>query len=112
MPKPPPRLSLAAEYHDSQLESVYIGPRREIELVVRLDPVWNSGDGTTRRLRFSRIQNFDDVAAFFARIPGASSPGASLDQIGRIVRPGKDIIGIDLNDFGYVELVGARVDEG
>lgn len=109
-----PPLSLTASYHDGGLESVEIGPRREIDLVVALDPVWNSGDGTTRRLRFSAIQNFDEVASFFqsvlARAP--ERQGAYLDTVLDVVRMAKRVIGVELAHAGYVELHGAKVTEG
>ena len=112
MPTSHPRLPLGAEYHDGAVESVHIGPRRQVELVVRLDPVWNDGDGATRRLRFSKIENFEEVEAFFRRLPPREVPDAALDTVSRIVQPAKGVIGVELVNLGYVELRGAGWGEG
>jgi len=100
------RLPLHAEYHDGVVELIELGPRREVVLTVRLDPVWNNGDGTTRRLRFSAIENFDEVSGFFQR----AGPEYT-DEILEIVLVAKGIIGIELDHLGYVELRGAKVRE-
>ena len=105
------RLPLNAEYHDGVVEAVEVGPRREVALTVRLDPVWNNGDGSTRRLHFSAIDNFDEVTTFFR--PGSLAPeGAGcVDEVVGIVLVSKGIIGVDLARLGYVEIRGAKVRE-
>lgn len=100
------QLPLHAEYHDGVVEAIELGPRREVVFSVRLDPVWNNGDGSSRRLHFSAIQNFDEVAGFFE-----SAGPEYVDEILRIVRVSKDVIGIELDHLGYVELRGAKVRE-
>jgi hypothetical protein len=97
---------LKAQYHDGVVENIRLGPRREVVLTVRLDPVWNNGDGTTRRLRFSAIQNFDEVSDFFMR----AKPG-DVDEILEIVQVAKGVVGIELDHLGYVELRGIKVRE-
>ena len=110
MPKHARRLPLNAEYHDGAVEAVEVGPRREVAITVRLDPVWNDGDGSTRRLHFSAIQNFEEVAAFFRRASPANG-GGSVDEVIGIVLVSKGVIGIDLDGLGYIELRGAKVRE-
>src|SRR5688500_7980156 len=110
MPKHARRLPLNAEYHDGVVEAVEVGPRREVAITVRLDPVWNGGDGSTRRLHFSSIQNFEEVAAFFRRASPANE-GGFVDEVMGIVLVSKGTIGIDLDALGYIELRGAKVRE-
>ena len=105
------RLPLNAEYHDGVVEAVEVGPRREVVLAVELDPVWNDGDGSTRRLHFSAIKNFDEVAAFFRLAPPAPEGGDCVDEVVGIVLVSKGVIGVDLARLGYVEIRGAKVRE-
>jgi hypothetical protein len=105
------RFPLNAEYHDGVVEAIELGPRREVILTVRLDPVWNNGDGTTRRLHFSAIQNFDEVSGFFGRAGPVHEGAKCVDEILGIVRVAKGVIGIDLDHLGYLELRGAKVRE-
>lgn len=110
MPEHARRLPLNAEYHDGVIEGIEVGPRREVALSVRLDPVWNDGDGSTRRLHFSAIQNFEEVAAFFRRASPANE-GGFVDEVIGIVLVSEGIIGIDLDGLGYIELRGTKVRE-
>jgi hypothetical protein len=105
------RLALNAEYHDGAVEAVEAGPRREVALTVRLDPVWNNGDDSTRRLHFSAIENFDEVAAFFRQASSAPEGGGCVDEVVGIVLVSKGVIGVDLARLGYVEIRGAKVRE-
>jgi hypothetical protein len=109
MPKRPPHLHLSANYHDGQLEGVEFGPRREVVLSVRLDPVWNNGSDAPRRIRFSAIKNYAEVKAFFGGTSIRADTDRSLDEVLAIVRPSKTVIGIDFAKRGYVELQGAKV---
>ncbi len=106
-----PRLPLDAEYHDGQLEAVELGERRDVTLTIRLDPVWNGGQSPSRRIRFSGIENYDAVRAFFAKMPERPRADASLDEVVALVQPAKDRIGLDLARLGYIELQGAKVRE-
>jgi len=104
-------LSLNAEYHDGVVEALELGPRREVLLSVRLDPVWNNGDASIRRIHFSAIQNFDEVSAFFGKALPGNRGAPFVDEILAIVRVAKNVIGIELDHLGYVELHGAKVRE-
>ena len=110
MAAPSRRVVLAAQYHDALVESITVGPRREIELVVHLNAAMNDGDSSFRRLRFSAIDNFDEAAAFFGQAVRLA-PDAYLDQILGIFMPRKGVIGVELDKLGYIELVGAKVRE-
>jgi hypothetical protein len=105
------RLPLGAEYHDGQVESIEVGPRREVVIIVRLDPVWNNGDGSTRRLHFSAIENFEEVAAFFRGSLPARGTAGYLDEMIAVTLVSKDVVGIHLSVSGYVEVRGAKVRE-
>jgi hypothetical protein len=105
------RLPLNAEYHDGAVEAVEIGPRREIILTVRLDPVWNMGDSSSRRLHFSAIKNFDEVAAFFRQTSPTPEGGGCVDEITGVVLVSKGVIGVDLARLGFIEIRGAKVRE-
>jgi hypothetical protein len=109
MPKNARRLPLGAEYHDGHIESVEVGPRREVVITVRLDPVWNDGDDSARRLHFSSIQNFEEVASFFGRC--SSAQGGCRDDVLGITLVADGVIGIELTYTGYVEVRGAKVRE-
>jgi hypothetical protein len=109
MSKRLPRLPLKSEYHDGQVETIELGPRREVTLTIRLDPVWNGGDSTSRRLHLSAIQNFDDVAAILGGTE--QSRGRAVDEIIAVVRPSKAVVGIDFARRGYIEFRGAKVSE-
>ena len=105
------RLSLGAEYHDGWIESVELGPRREVVLTVRLDPVWNDGDGSSRRLHLSSIQNFEEVAAFFGRCLAERVSAEYVDEVHGITLVSEGVIGIELASSGYVDVRGAKVRE-
>jgi hypothetical protein len=111
MSKRAPRLPLEHEYHDGAVVRIEIGPRREVVLHVRLDPVWNDGDESVRRLQFSAIENFDEVAAFFARHLPPPPPNAMVDEVVAVMQPAKRVVGVELSHLGYIELHGAKVRE-
>ncbi len=67
--------SFKHEFHDASLVSYSIGPRREIELEIDLDPVWNETGGIVR-VRFGNIKNFDHVKRFLESIPPLPSKDA------------------------------------
>lgn len=59
---------LLNNYHDARLESVAIGPRRELTLFIHLDPVWNATILQDAVVRFGSIANFDEVERFFSNL--------------------------------------------
>ena len=104
-------LGLKANYHDGQLEALEIGPRREITLSVRLDPVWNGGDDRVQRLHLSAIENFEEVRAFFENVASAESRDRPLGEVIRIARAANGAVGVDLSPQGYVEVQTRKVRE-
>jgi hypothetical protein len=109
--RPASSLPLKANYHDAAIEAIKVGPRREVVLTVWLDPVWNGGDSSPRRLHFSAIENFDEVSVFFQRVSPAPEGGGSVDEIEEIALASKGVIRVDLARLGRVEIRGAKVRE-
>ncbi len=60
--------SLLNDYHDSQLERVAIGPRRELTLFIHLDPECNPSILEYAVVRFGSRDNFDEVERFFSAL--------------------------------------------
>ena len=106
-PKPYP---LKANFHDGQLEAVEFGPRREVTLSVRLDPVWNGGDARVQRLQLSAVENYEEVRAFFARATAPDAERPIAEVIG-VVRAADGVVGLDLTRLGYVEVRTRKVRE-
>ncbi len=111
MTKQPPRLPLSYEYHDGAVLQVDIGPRHEVVIHIRLDPVWNEGDDSVRRLRFSAIRTFDDVVVFFRRQLPPEVSGAAVDEVVAILRLDKGVVGLELSKLGVVEIHTSKVME-
>src|SRR5262245_31808079 len=103
-----PKFPTHYEYHDGSLEAVELGPRREVTLHIGLDPVWNNGDALVRRLRFSAIKNYEEVATFFGPYASSATNSGSLDTILGISKPGKELVGIEMDRLGYIELHGTK----
>ena len=74
--------ALTYTYHDSQLEGCDFGPRRELRMSLRLDPVWNPHAPDVVTLHFSSIDNFAVVHAFFSKVVAASLREPLADVIG------------------------------
>ncbi|MDY3557900.1 hypothetical protein R5W23_005867 [Gemmata sp. JC673] len=72
--------SLAHDFRHARIEAVAVGPRREVTLSVS-PLVWDGGTGRYTDpvpVRFGGIENFSDVAAFFAGAPDERSELAWL----------------------------------
>jgi hypothetical protein len=72
---------LKYRYHDAVLESCRLGPRRELVLDVRLDPSMNSGSSRHISLRFSAIDNFDQVQDFFEVLAGQRNALGRIESV-------------------------------
>ena len=72
--------SLIHDFDHARIESVALGPRREITLAMSV-PVWDGPNGRLIegiRVRFGGIENFAEVPAFFASAPHEQSELAWL----------------------------------
>jgi hypothetical protein len=57
--------ALRFNYHDALLLEFRLGPRREVELLIQLDPVWNNSAPEVIKFRLSAIDNYEEVENFF-----------------------------------------------
>ena len=48
-------------YHDSIVQNIEIGPRKEIFLEIRLDPIWNGNNNIVVKLHISSIEAIELV---------------------------------------------------
>lgn len=95
-------------YHDALLVGCQVGPRREVTLRVRLDPIWNPTGPQEVQLRFGAIQNFDDVRALLEQLLN-SVKRETLDEIVGIVSTGKGEWTLDLARAGALSIVSPKI---
>jgi hypothetical protein len=93
-------------FHDGQLIDFSIGPRREISLHVRLDPVWNEQQDRTVIIRFGGIVNMESVRSFFERIERPQNENHAIDEVIGLIhsREKRDVIVLDLQESGSIEI--------
>ncbi|MEJ2612692.1 MAG: hypothetical protein P8179_22205 [Candidatus Thiodiazotropha sp.] len=105
--------SFKYEYHDSYLVNYRIGPRREVELEIDINPVWNNKIEKTVHIRFGNIKNFDEVNNFFENIPTRRAENAYLAEIiGLIYEKKKPYpVMIDLSGVGDILIDSGNVTE-
>lgn len=81
------------EYHDSNLQKVEIGPRRELNLTIYIDSIWNKGKDLSIKLSFRGIENLEIVKHFFKDYLTVRPRGnAYLDEIEKLSKKGKTTI--------------------
>lgn len=94
-----PSRRLAHNYRDGLLEAIDVGPRREVVLHVRLDPVWNGGDALVRRVRISAIDSFDEIAAALGAGASPRLDGRAVDEV-ITLSAGGDGVAVELAHAG------------
>ena len=72
--------NLKYNFHDAQLDTVKIGPRREITLFVTLYPIYYPGAPQVQ-VRFGEISNFAAVSKFFNQMTTGVDEEDSLERI-------------------------------
>jgi hypothetical protein len=97
--------------HDAWIESVVIGPRREINLVLALGSARISDkrlpDAAT--LRLGAVENLEQVRAFFARFE--PEPIARIDNFTVKKRAGSpSTVTLEIDPQGIVEVVCAKIE--
>ena len=104
--------SLQHNFHDAGLVGVSIGPRREIELEIDLDPVWNE-TARTVRVRFGGISNFEQVKEFLGGLPSPPASGAYIAEIIGLQYEGRKPypVVLDLTDIGHIQIESKHVTE-
>ena len=101
----------AHSYHDGALVAATIGPRREVSLVIRLDPVWNHGVDKECTVRLGAIRNFEDVAAFVRTLRAPEHPGAYIDGVLHLGWTAEGNVRLELATHGFVEISRPKVVE-
>lgn len=97
---------LSRNYHDGWIESMEIGPRREVTFNVQLDPVWNPGLPISFRLRFAAIDNMEEVTAFFAT--AGDVHGIRIESV---ASDAKHHWTVQLDRLGSVTILARKVSE-
>ena len=96
-------LGLIYNYHDSNVDKVEIGPRRELNLKIHLDPIMNKGRDRVVNLSFRAIDNFDTVTNFFEKYlktrPTSNAFLGRIDELKKITR--NDYV-IDFDNVGQL----------
>jgi hypothetical protein len=98
-------------YHDGALVAASIGPRREVSLVIRLDPVWNDGVDKECTVHIGAIQHFEDVAVFVRALRGTDQPGASIDDVLHLGWTAEGNVRLELATHGFIEISRPNVVE-
>lgn len=107
-------MSSRHNFHDGQIESFALGPRRELTIKIALDPVWNVQGPRSVAMRFGTIENFEEVAAFFEALPTPPAPDAYIAEIEGIVFSEKEANGVvvDLASHGSIRIRARHFSEG
>ena len=71
---------LPYNFHDAEIASIIVGPRREVTLVVPLDDPDHAPHHAVY-IRFGGITNLSEVTSFMERVPGPKVPGAYWTRI-------------------------------
>ena len=73
--------SFKHNFHDGQLASFTLGPRRELKLAIALDPLWNKEAPSSTSVLLGGIENFAQVASFFRALPPPPRPDAYIAEV-------------------------------
>ena len=103
---------LLHNYHDGQLASFTLGPRRELTLEVALDSVWNKG-AESASVRFGGIENYDEVASFFGALPLPPHADAFIAEVIVLECVGErpDWVIMELAGHGRIKICSHQVSE-
>jgi hypothetical protein len=102
--------SFQHNHHDSHIESFQLGPRQELTLDIRLDPVWNKGGAITSRIRFGGIKNYEEVCRIFEKLTKPVA-GRFVDEIIGIKKTSKLSWILDLSGSGSLAIQCAHCDQ-
>ena len=105
--------SFRHNFHDGQLASFTLGPRRELTLEIALDPVWNKAGPSSASVRFGGIENFDEVASFFRALPPPPRPDAYIAEVIGLgyLGDGPNWVVVDLAGHGRIRVHSHHVTE-
>lgn len=104
--------SFKHNYHDAQLASFTLGPRRELTLEVDLNPVWNK-EMRSVSVRFGGIENYDEVKLFFHALPKPPRADAYIAQFVGLGYSGEgpNWVIIILDEHGNIRISSRHVTE-
>ena len=97
--------------HDAYIESVTIGPRREIRLSLALGSARISDPRlpNVATFRLGAIANFEEAHAFFARFD--PEPIARIDRVSVLKRTGwSSTVALEIDPQGTVEIVCSKLE--
>ena len=104
-------MNLDFSLHDAEIQSVRIGPRREIQLMLALGSARIS-DGrlpAEATLRIGGIENFGEIRNFFAHFEPA--PIARIDRMTVVPGPGASAnVALKIDPQGLVRLVCSKLE--
>jgi len=105
--------SFKRNFHDGQLASFTLGPRRELTLEIALDPVWNREAPSSASVRFGGIENFDEVASFFRALPPPPHSDAYIAEVIGLQYSGDgpNWVVVDLEGHGHIRVQSHHVTE-
>ena len=92
-------------YHDSSLVQFVIGPRKDLNLIIHLDPIWNEGIDKNVSLSFRGIENLEKVKTFFTdKFSSRITPNAYLARIEELKKTGKNSYLVEFDYFGQMTI--------
>ncbi len=103
--------TLFNNYHDSYIERIALGPRRELALFMHTDPVWNPSVSQHAVVRFGAIANYEEVAAFFSEIPASAPAGAFVAEVDSLKPGQKGSWIIDVKGYGQINVMSQKCSE-
>jgi hypothetical protein len=96
-------LALKYNYHDSNVDKVEIGPRRELKLKIQLDPIMNKGKERFVNLSFRAVDNLDIVKNFVEKyLETRPTPNAFLGRIDELKKSTRNDYVIDFDNVGQL----------
>ena len=99
-------LGLIYNYHDSNVETVEIGPRRELNLKIHLDPILENGKVAVVNLSFRGVYNLETVKVFVGKyLKTRPAPNAFLGRIDELKKTKRNNYVIDFDNVGQLSVI-------
>jgi hypothetical protein len=96
---------LKYKYHDSNVEKVELGPRREFNLKIHLDPIINEGKIRLVNLSFRGVDNLEIVKGFVKKyLESKPAHNAFVGRIDDLRKIKKSDYVIDFNKVGQLAI--------
>ena len=98
-------------FHDSHLKAFSLGPRRELTLVIALNPMANPGAVTEIAIRFGAIRNFEEVRARFGKLSLPEQDDRYIEEIVRLEQVSKGQWVFQLENGEPIEIQSSKAEE-